>query len=108
MLMADDAGKQDPPSLDAFSKRLDAARRRRDDATNEQAVRGEALGQGFRVASELLAALIVGAGLGLGLDALAGWSPFGLLAGICVGFAAGVMNVSRALKRSTSAPDETD
>lgn len=56
------------------------------------------MGRAFRVASELLAALFVGTLLGLGIDKLAGTGPLFLLLGIGLGFAAGVMNVGRALK----------
>lgn len=96
--MADDAGKQNPPSLDEFSKRLDAVRGDKSDAQSSRAESGQAMGRAFRVASELLAAMIVGVLLGLGADRLLGISPWGLLAGAFVGFAAGVMNVARAMK----------
>lgn len=56
------------------------------------------MGRAFRVASELLAALIVGALLGLGLDRLFETAPWLLLLGILLGFAAGILNVARALK----------
>lgn len=69
--------------------------------------RGRAMGAGFRLGSELLAAMIVGPLLGLGLDRLAGTSPWGLIGGIFLGFAAGVLNVSRAMKE-TAAKDEAE
>ena len=98
------------PSLDAFSKRLDAARSAHggEDAARameDRAGEGRALGQGFRLASELLAAMIVGPALGWVVDWFAGTSPFGLLAGIFLGFAAGIRNVSRAMKAAE--PDKT-
>lgn len=95
--MADDAGKQKPPSLDEFSKRLDAARGA-STAEKPRAGTGAAMGRAFRVASELMAALLVGALLGLGIDRFADTSPWFLLLGIGLGFAAGVRNVARALK----------
>lgn len=98
--MAENAGKPDPSPLSELSSRLDAARQAQaqgDDAADQQ--RGRALGQGFRLGSELLAAMIVGPLLGLGLDRLAGSAPWGLIGGIFVGFAAGVINVSRAMKK---------
>ena len=49
-----------------------------------------------------MAGLIVGSLLGLGLDTFFGTKPFLLLVGIFLGFAAGVLNVSRALKASAS------
>lgn len=62
------------------------------------------MGRAFRVASELLAGLFVGAALGLGLDKLLGTSPWLLLAGLGLGFAAGIRNVSRALKELNTPP----
>lgn len=70
--------------------------------------RGRALGQGFRLGSELLAAMIVGPLLGLGLDRLAGSAPWGLIGGIFVGFAAGVVNVSRAMKKEEAGKPADD
>lgn len=60
----------------------------------------------MRVGSELLAGLFVGAILGLGLDTLFGTKPLWLLVGIFLGFAAGVLNVSRAFKASTGGSSE--
>ena len=56
------------------------------------------MGRAFRVASELVAALLVGGLLGLGIDRLAKTTPLFLLIGLGFGFAAGILNVSRALK----------
>ncbi|MBB5518953.1 AtpZ/AtpI family protein [Amphiplicatus metriothermophilus] len=102
--MADDAGKQQPPSLDEFSKRLAAARGGDANAKEPRAKDGSGMGRAFRLSSELLAGLIVGVLLGWGLDRLAGTSPWGLLAGIFLGFAAGVLNVARAMKATGNAP----
>lgn len=104
--MADDAGKQQPPSLDEFSKRLNAARGDKADAENPRAGTGAALGRAFRVASELLAALLVGMLLGLGLDRLLGTQPWLLLAGLGLGFAAGIRNVSRAMRNLDPPPSD--
>jgi ATP synthase protein I len=95
-----DGAKQDPPSLDEFAKRLDAARGAQQ--ADSGRTRGVELGRAFRVGSELLAGLLVGALLGWGLDALFGTKPWLLLAGVLLGFAAGVINVSRAFKASVS------
>jgi ATP synthase protein I len=106
--LAEYPGTSDPPPLDDLSSRLDAARK---DAALEQVSdsqhRGRAMGTGFRLGSELLAAMIVGPLLGLGLDRLAGTSPWGLVGGVFLGFAAGVLNVSRAMK-ATAAKDEAE
>ncbi|MEZ5917491.1 MAG: AtpZ/AtpI family protein [Parvularculaceae bacterium] len=103
--MADDAGKQESSSLEEFSKRLDAVRGASSSKESAESGRNAAMGKGFRLASELLAAMIVGPVLGLGIDKLAGTAPWGLLLGIFVGFAAGVKNVAAAMKDNSA--DET-
>lgn len=57
---------------------------------------GSALGRAVRLSSELVAGVLVGGGLGLGLDHLAGTKPWGLIILLMVGFAAGVLNLVRA------------
>jgi ATP synthase protein I len=95
-----DAGKHQPPSLDEFSKRLDAARGDLNEAKPSRAGTGPALGRALRVSSELLAALLVGTALGWGLDRLLGAEPWFLLAGMLFGFAAGVRSLFRAMNRA--------
>ena len=107
--MADDteqsgAEKHQPPSLDAFSKRLDAARGDPDAGKPEGGGTGAALGRAMRVASELLAAILVGTLLGWGLDRLLHAEPWFLLAGILFGFAAGLWNLYRAMRNETKTP----
>lgn len=52
--------------------------------------------RGFRLATELVAGVLVGAGIGWALDRLIGTSPFGLIVFLLLGFAAGVVNVVKA------------
>jgi ATP synthase protein I len=54
------------------------------------------LGRAFRLASEFVAAIIVGAALGWGTDQLFGTAPWGMIILLLLGFAAGVVNVIRA------------
>lgn len=54
------------------------------------------MGRGFRLASEFVAAVIVGAILGWGVDQLFGTAPWGMIILLLLGFAAGVLNVIRA------------
>lgn len=95
--MADNAGKQEPPSLDEFGDRLKAARGDDTDAESSREPGGAAMGRAMRVSSELIAGLFVGALLGAGLDRLFGTGPWLLLVGIVLGFAAGVRNIARAM-----------
>jgi ATP synthase protein I len=57
---------------------------------------GSGFARGFRLASELVAGVLVGAGVGWVLDRLIGTSPFGLIIFLLLGFAAGIVNVVRA------------
>jgi ATP synthase protein I len=52
--------------------------------------------RGFRLATELVAGILAGAGIGWVFDRLLGSSPIGLIIFLLLGFAAGVLNVVRA------------
>jgi ATP synthase protein I len=54
------------------------------------------MARGFRLSTELVAAVLVGAGLGWLLDKGLGISPWGMIVFLLLGFAAGVLNVMRA------------
>ena len=87
--------EDDLPSIDAFDERLKKAKplsaREKLETTN-----GKAMGEGMKVASEMLAALLVGGALGYGFDKLVGTTPWGLIVGIFIGFAAGMRNAWHA------------
>jgi len=51
---------------------------------------------GFRLSSELVAGVVVGAAIGWGVDRLLSTSPFGLIVFLLLGFVAGVVNVVRS------------
>lgn len=92
----------DQPSdpLARLGERLDQARSRDSrnaaSAGGKDAAAGGALGFGLRIGIELIAALIVGVVLGLGLDYFLGTRPWGLIAFFFIGSAAGIVNVFRA------------
>jgi len=54
------------------------------------------MARGFRLSTELVAGVLVGALIGWGLDRWLGISPWGLIVFLLLGFAAGVLNVVRA------------
>jgi ATP synthase protein I len=51
---------------------------------------------GFRLSSELVAGVVVGAMIGWGIDRLLSTSPWGLIVFLLLGFTAGVVNVIRS------------
>jgi ATP synthase protein I len=53
--------------------------------------------RGFALSSHLVAGVLVGAAIGWALDRLLGISPWGLIVFLLLGFAAGVVNVVRAV-----------
>jgi ATP synthase protein I len=61
-----------------------------------QATDASAIARGFRLSTELVAGVLVGAAIGWLLDRWLGISPWGLIVFLLLGFAAGVLNVMRA------------
>jgi ATP synthase protein I len=53
--------------------------------------------RGFALSSHLVAGVLVGAAIGWALDRLLGIRPWGLIVFLLLGFAAGVVNVVRAV-----------
>ena len=60
------------------------------------AAKASAMARGFRLSSELIAGVVVGAAIGWGFDRLLSTSPFGFIVFFLLGFIAGVVNVVRA------------
>ncbi len=105
---------EDPTSDAEVARRFDrlsrelASERREQVEAGAPEPRGDRAGYALalKLASEFVAGILVGAGLGWGLDKVAGTAPFGLIVLLLLGFAAGVLNVVRsASKTSTVAPD---
>jgi ATP synthase protein I len=67
-----------------------------DDAGGDRAATASGYARGFKLSSELVAGVLVGAGLGWLVDRLLGISPWGLIVLLLLGFAAGVLNVMRS------------
>lgn len=69
------------------------------------------LGRAVRLGSEFIAAILVGAGIGYVLDRWLGTGPWIMLVMVLVGFAAGVLNVTRAvaeMNRASPPPPGSD
>lgn len=64
--------------------------------SGDKAARASAMALGFRLSSELVAGVAVGAGIGWGFDRLLSTSPFGFIVFLLLGFVAGVFNVVRS------------
>ena len=89
--------------LGSLDKRLSEVRDSRkigtDPSGSEQdkaQAKASAMAMGLRLSSELVAGVLVGAGLGWGFDRLLSTSPWGLIVFLLLGFTAGVINVMRA------------
>lgn len=94
--------------LEGLAGRL---REQRDQADLEARTRrtaAAALGGGFRIAVDMLAALAVGTGLGYMADRMLGTMPWIMVAGIFFGFAAGVRNMIRSARRMNAQRGGTD
>jgi len=64
--------------------------------SGDEVARASAMARGFRLSSELVAGVVVGAVIGWGFDRLLSTSPFGLIVFFLLGFVAGVVNVVRS------------
>jgi ATP synthase protein I len=62
----------------------------------DRATTASGYARGFRLSSELVAGVLVGAGLGWLIDRWLGISPWGLIVFLLLGFVAGVLNVMRS------------
>jgi ATP synthase protein I len=97
--------------LAALRKQVSAAIEKRDVAenlSNKANASGSPknMGVALRMASEFASAIAVGVLLGYGADVTFKTAPWGLVIGLPLGFAAGILNVVRAAKKfSAEAPN---
>ena len=91
--------------LDRLSRDLHSEAEERAAAERPTRASGANYGQAFRLSSEFIAGVLVGAALGWGIDHFAGTSPWGLIVFLLLGFGAGVLNVIRAAGQMTK-PDD--
>ncbi len=97
--------RKDPPDdeaalsarLQRLGERLDNASRPSENVSGPRSnADASAYARGFRMSTELVAGVLVGALIGWLLDRWLGISPWGLIVFLLLGFAAGVLNVMRA------------
>lgn len=89
-----------PPSPEDFDARLRAAREEADAVAGRRqrrAATGPGLGFALRIGVELVAALIVGGGIGFMLDRWLGTAPWLLVVFFLLGAGAGFVNVYRVM-----------
>lgn len=83
--------------LQRLGERLTQVRRPSENSAGpRQTTDTSAFARGFRLSSELVGGVLVGAVIGWLLDRWLGISPWGLIVFVLLGFAAGVLNVMRA------------
>jgi len=88
--------------LERFESRLDAVKAKHAPA-GDDVNDGTILGMAWRLSTEIIVAVLVGMGLGFGLDKLFGTKPWMMLVGVAFGFAAGIMNVMRSAAKMDAA-----
>ena len=97
----------EPDDLKRLGDRIDEAARKRVERASLPPP--SPLGIAFRFATEMVSALVVGGGLGWGLDwALEHWAsiqsrPWGMVVFVLLGAAAGIRNVMRAANEINAA-----
>jgi ATP synthase protein I len=88
--------------LGSLDRRLSEIRDARKTGTDQpgvgedSAAKASAMARGFRLSSELIAGVVVGAAIGWGIDRLLSTSPFGFIVFFLLGFVAGMVNLVRA------------
>lgn len=70
---------------------------------SKSAINGPGMGLGFRMAADFVAAILVGALLGWGIDEIFGATPWGLISFLMLGFITGVWNVVRTAQQANKA-----
>jgi len=95
----DERDDEDKRALEARLRTLkdDIAAERSSDAPPSEAQEASPMAQGMKGASELIAAVLVGAAIGWGADRLAGTRPLFFIVFFFIGVAAGVLNLVRAV-----------
>lgn len=89
--------KTPPDPLARLGEKIEQARREqlRQEGKDRRDRAPDPLALAWRAAIELVATFVVGVGLGLGFDHLFGTRPWGLIVGLFLGGAAGILNVFR-------------
>ena len=87
----------DDKKLTELKERIDTAEASNSSLPKKKKESGA--GFGFKISTEIIAALIVGVGIGLIVDKYLGTKPFGLIIFFIFGAIAGFLNVYRVMRR---------
>ncbi len=82
--------------LDSRLGEISSGREASEKAVKKRASDASGLGQAFRLSAEFIAGVLAGGFLGWMLDSFAGWSPWGFIVGVLLGFGSGMLNMLRA------------
>jgi len=83
--------------LKELKDRIETAKTKNTSSLKTKKVSGA--GFGFKISTEIIAALVVGVGIGLVVDKYLGTKPFGLIIFFIFGALAGFLNVYRVMRR---------
>ena len=86
----------DNQKLKELKERIQTAKTSNTPASKKNKVRGA--GFGFKISTEIVAALVVGVGIGIIVDNYFDTSPFGLIIFFIIGSFAGFLNVYRVMR----------
>ena len=87
----------DDEKLQKLKERIDTAETTNSPPPKQKKQSGA--GFGFKISTEIIAALVVGVGIGLIVDKYLGTKPFGLIIFFNFGAIAGFLNVYRVMRR---------
>ena len=87
----------DNDKLQKLKERIDTAETTNSPPPKQKKQSGA--GFGFKISTEIIAALVVGVGIGLIVDKYLGTKPFGLIIFFIFGAIAGFLNVYRVMRR---------
>jgi ATP synthase protein I len=93
--------------LERLGKRLGAQQTGRSSESSpgpDPVSQASALSRGLRLSTEFIVGILVGAAIGWFIDWSLGTSPWGLIAFLLLGFAAGVLNMVRAAREFSGPP----
>ena len=87
----------DDDKLQKLKERIDTAETTNSPPPKQK--KQSSAGFGFKISTEIIAALVVGVGIGLIVDKYLGTKPFGLIIFFIFGAIAGFLNVYRVMRR---------